>query len=74
MMFQGVGEAAEVGDVKMEVAHGVSSSDLAAREACLCLFVKFAKEVRLVTDSVSHQFVTVRTIFMLIKKVKASHT
>ena len=29
----------------MEVADEVSSSDLASREACFCLFVKFAKEV-----------------------------
>jgi len=45
MMFQGVGKAAEVGDVKMEVVDELSSSDLATREACFCFFVKFAKEV-----------------------------
>ena len=45
MMFQGLEKTAEVGDVQMEVVDEGSSSDLAIRETCFCLFVKFAKEV-----------------------------
>jgi len=44
-MFQGLCEAGEVADAKMEVADEERSSDLASREACFCLFIKFAKEV-----------------------------
>ena len=45
MMFQGLSQAAEVGDVKMEVADEVPTSDLSSRESSFCLFIKFAKEV-----------------------------
>jgi len=41
MLFQGLGIAAEEQSVQMEVA----DADLATREACFYLFVKFAKEV-----------------------------
>jgi len=44
-MFQGLSQTAEVADVQMEVADEEVSSDLASREACFSLFIKFAKEV-----------------------------
>jgi len=48
MIFQGLSSnAATDGDVKMEVVDEASSSDLVLREACFCLFTKFAKEVTL---------------------------
>jgi len=46
-MCQGLSQAGEVADAKMEVADDEPSSDLAARETCFCLFIKFAKEVGL---------------------------
>jgi len=44
-MFQGLNQADDTVHVKMEVDDEELSSDLASREACFCLFTKFAKEV-----------------------------
>ena len=44
-MFQGLSQADDAVHVKMEVDDEEPSSDLASREACFCLFTKFAKEV-----------------------------
>lgn len=46
-MLQGLSETGDVANVKMEVADEDRSTDLASREACFCLFTKFAKEVGL---------------------------
>ena len=55
MMFQGLSQADEAGHVKMEVADEGPSSDLATREACFCLFTKFAKEVMAYCHDTCHQ-------------------
>ena len=55
-MFQGLIDAGNVGDMKMEVTDEETSSDLASREACFCLFIKFAKEVIWVLSFVAYNY------------------
>ena len=55
MMFQSLSQADDAVHVKMEVDGEEPASDLASREACFCLFTKFAKEVMEYCHNMCHQ-------------------